>query len=293
MNATTNRGTCRRLSGRSTACPVFGWLSIVILVGSRVGWCSEFDGFTEPSRKVKVASVETGTIKTLEVREGASVEKGQILARMDDDVYLVLLEIAAESMRAQGTLKSAQAELDMRRDRKEKLDALRAQGHARQEEVDRARADAEIAEARVLSAQEFMEVKRLEHEKAKIQVARRLVVAPLSGVVTVLHKDEGEFVAPNDPYVLEIVTLDPLLATFSVPSYEAVHLRQDEKVSVYLEDVAKIVEGEVDAVAPLTDAESGTVRVKVRIANPDGQFRGGERCTLQLKNASAAANPRP
>ena len=89
-------------------------------------------------------------------------------------------------------------------------------------------------------------MKRLEHEKAKIQVARRLVVAPLSGVVTVLHKDEGEFVAPNDPYVLEIVTLDPLLATFSVPSNEAVHLRQDEKVSVYLEDVAKIVEGEVD-----------------------------------------------
>ena len=45
--------------------------------------------------------------------------------------------------------------------------------------------------------------------------------------------------------------------------------------------------------APITDAESGTVRVKVRIANQDGQFRGGERCTLQLQNASAAANPRP
>ena len=124
MNATTNRGTCRRLSGRSIACPVFGWLSIVILVGSRAGWCSEFDGFTEPSRRVKVASVETGTIKTLEVREGASVEKGQVLAQLDDDVYLVLLEIAAESMRS-GALKSAQAELDMRRDRSEKLDALR------------------------------------------------------------------------------------------------------------------------------------------------------------------------
>jgi multidrug efflux pump subunit AcrA (membrane-fusion protein) len=147
----------------------------------------------------------------------------------------------------------------------------------------------------VLSAQELMEVKRLEYEKAKLQVARRLVVAPLSGVVTVLRKDEGEFVAPNDPYVVEIVTLNPLLATFSVPSYEAVHLRQDEKVSVYLEDVAKIVEGEIDTVAPVTDAESGTVRVKVRIANQEGHFRGGERCTLQLplKNASATAHPRP
>ncbi len=254
---------------------------------------SEYDGFTEPSRRVNVASVETGTIKSLEVQEGSVVEKGQVVARLDDDLFLALVAIAEESTRAQGALKSAEAEVAMRRERWEKLCELREQGHARQEEVDRAHMDVEVAEARVLSANELTQLKRLELEKARIQLARRVIFAPLSGVVATLRKDEGEFVAPNDPYVVEIVTLDPLLAAFSIPSSEAATLHKGDSVSVYLDDAEQVVSGEIDVVAPVTDAESGTVRVKVRIANHDGAFRGGERCTLQLKPATQLARPRP
>ena len=261
------------------------------LLSVSLGHGSEFDGFTEPYRRVNVASVETGTVKSIEVREGAVVEKGQVLARLDDDLYLALLAIADETMRAQGAMKSAQVELDMRRDRLEKLNALRAQGHARQEEVDRAAADVELADARVLSAKELMEVKRLEYEKAKIQLARRVIVAPLAGVVSVLRKDEGEFVAPNDPYVLEIVTLDPLLATFSVPSPEAAQLHKDDTVTVYVDGTEQLVKGQVETIAPVTDAESGTTRVKVRIANSEGHYRSGERCTLRLEKVTNTARP--
>jgi len=265
-------------------------LALVSCVWAAAG---EYDGFTEPSRRVNVASVETGTIKTVEVQEGSVVQKGQILARLDDDLFLALVAIAEESMRAQGALKSAEAELGMRRERWEKICELREQGHARQEELDRARMDVEVADARVLSVNELTQLKRLELEKARIQLARRVVVAPLAGIIATLRKDEGEFVAPNDPYVVEIVTLDPLLATFSIPSSEALPLRKGDHVSGYLDDVEKIVAGEIDVVAPITDAESGTVRVKVRIANPDAIYRGGERCTLQLKPVTEAAKPRP
>jgi RND family efflux transporter MFP subunit len=279
---------------RSTARTWLAWLTgATTFLSVSLGRGGEFDGFTEPYRKVNVASVETGTIKSIEVREGAAVEKGQVLARLDDDLYLALLAIADESMRAQSALKSAQVELDMRRERWEKLNALRGQGHARQEEVDRAFADVEMADARVLSAKELMEVKRLECEKAKVQLARRAVVAPLAGIVSVLHKDEGEFVAPNDPYVLEIVALDPLLATFSVPSPDAAQLQRDATVTVYVDGAEQLVKGQVETIAPVTDAESGTTRVKVRIANPEGQYRSGERCTLQLENVSRTARPRP
>jgi len=270
-----------------------GLVGTLALLSASPAYGGEFDGFTEPYRTVNVASVETGTVKSLEVREGTPVEKGQLLARLDDELYLSLLAIADESMRAQGALKSAQVELNMRRDRWEKLEALRVQGHARQEEVDRAYADVEIADARVLSTKELMEVKRLEYEKAKIQLARRAVLAPLTGVVNTIHKDEGEFVAPNDPYIVEIVTLDPLLATFTVPSAEASQLHQDDNVVVYLDSADQVVQGQVDTIAPVTDAESGTVRVKVRIANSDRKWRSGERCTLQLNRASAVASAQP
>jgi RND family efflux transporter MFP subunit len=257
-----------------------------------LGWSAEIDGFTEPYRTVNVAAVETGTIKSISVREGDPVEKGQVLAQLDNELYLALLAIADESMRAQGQLKSAQAELEMRCQRLEKLEELRTQGHARQEEVERARADVAIGDARVLSAKEVLEVKRLEYEKVKVQLERRVIRAPLSGTVNVLYKDEGEFVAPNDPYVLEIVELDPLLATFSVPSYLAVRLQVAQSVPVFLDDASQFVQGTIELISPVTDAESGTVRVKIRIPNAEGKYRSGERCTLQIKNKTTSPQVR-
>ena len=42
------------------------------------------------------------------------------------------------------------------------------------------------------------------------------------------------------------------------------------------------VKGAIDFISPVTDAESGTVRVKVRIDNPQNKYRSGQRCALQL-----------
>ena len=265
----------------------------VVAMLSEQGNANEVDGFTEPSKTVNVAAAETGTIKSIDVREGDVVKKGQVLARLDDEVHQALLAIAEEGMNSQGQLKSAEVEVDMHRRRLEKLEELREQGHARQEEVDRARADLEIAEARVLSANEVLQVRRLEHNKVQVQLNRRVVRASIDGVVSLLHKDEGEFVAPNDPHVLEIVCLDPLMATFNVPSYLAVRLKTEQQVSVHLGDVNKWVEAEVAVIAPVTDAESSTVRVKVRIPNSQGKFRSGEHCTLKLKSTRTNARRQP
>jgi RND family efflux transporter MFP subunit len=269
---------------------------VLCAVGLGIGrpvLANEVDGFTEPYKTVDVAAAETGTVKAIDVKEGDMVKEGQILAQLDDDVYQALLAIAEEAVRGQSTLKSAEAELSMRRQRLEKLEALRTQGHARQEEVERAAADVEMAAARVLSANEQTELKRLEYSKVKIQLARRSIRSPIDGVVSLLLKDRGEFVAPNDPHVVELVQLDPLLATFSVPSYLATRLRKEETLPVFLEDAGGWVNGEIEQIAPLTDAESGTVRVKVRIPNPAGKYRSGERCTIQLKGSGLPARPRP
>ncbi len=271
---------------------ITGLLALVVVLASTVSTAGvEVDGFTEPFRTVEVAAVESGTIKVVEVREGQRVTAGQVLARLDDDVHLALLAIAEEAMHAKGQLKSAHAEVVLRKDRLAKLDSLRAEGHARQEEVDRARADLAIAEARVLSAEELLQVKKLEHRKIQVQLERRTVRSPFDGVIKTLHKDAGEFVAPNDPYVLELVDLETLLAIFAVPSRDAFRLREGQEVSVYLDDVDRFVPGAVEFVSPVTDAESGTVRVKIRVANNEGKFRSGERCTLVLKNSAGITRP--
>jgi hypothetical protein len=39
----------------------------------------------------------------------------------------------------------------------------------------------------------------------------------------------------------------------------------------------------VEFISPLTDAESDTVLVRLSIDNPDGKFRAGDRCELDLR----------
>ena len=103
-----------------------------------------------------------------------------------------------------------------------------------------------------------------------------------AGVVAMLHKEQGEFVAPNNPDVLTLVKLDRLLAGFSIMSPRAESLGLGDRVSIAFAAGNRKAEGVVEFIAPIIDAESGTVQVRVRLENPDGRFRSGERCTLLL-----------
>ena len=159
-------------------------------------------------------------------------------------------------------------------------------GHAQREEVERARTDVAIAEGTLLSAEEDLLLKALEYEKIQAQIERRVVRAPLDGVVTKILRQPGEFVPATDPHVLTIVQLDPLVAKFSVMSTLANNLLvgQDVQVRFTLSDETTL--GRIEFISPVDDAESGTVRIKVRIDNPAGQHRSGQRCRLLVPESN-------
>ncbi len=238
-------------------------------------------GFTEPYKQIRVASPETGILERLHVNEGDVVEQGAPLATLDTDVHQALLDIAQAGRDARGRLDSAQAEVVMRADRLEKLKILLQRGHARQEEVARAATDLSIAQGNLLSVQEQQELKKMEYDKLVVQLERRTISAPLAGVITRILKQPGEFVAPNDPQVVQLVQLNPLTAVFMAERQAITRLSVGQKVDVEFVDAGRVVPGEIEFVSPTIDAESGTVKVKVMIANPTGELQSGERCALQ------------
>ncbi len=156
----------------------------------------------------------------------------------------------------------------------------------------RAQADLAIAEAQVLAAKEDLIQKQLEHERIKAQLEQRKVRAPLSGVVSKIIKDQGEFVAPNDPTVLTIVQLDPLLAMFTLSLQQASNIHVDQQVMLRLMGTEDLVAASVEFVSPVADPESGTVLVKVRVPNKKGAFRSGTRCSL-IPPELSPSNPLP
>ncbi len=279
--ATLGFAGCRRAARASVAI-----LGLMIPVST--AFAVPADGFTEPYRTIDVAAAETGIVAAIEVREGDTVQQGDVLAVLDHEVLSALMAIAEQAMQSRGALDAARAEYGLKQRRLDKLEMLRSKGHARQEEVERARADLAIAEAQQRSAQEDLLIRKLEYQKIRAQLERRKIRAPVGGVVIKVHKELGGFVAPNDPAVATLVQLDPLRATFSLTRDQANQLAVDQQVTLWsypasgeTSGAAEAMEGTVEFVAPVTDAESGTVRVKIRIDNPENRHRAGERCTLQ------------
>lgn len=242
----------------------------------------EINAFTEPYRDIDVAAAETGTIAELFIKEGDVVAAGQPLFRLDDDYLQASLKIAESGMNAQGKLQSAIAELRMHQERLEKLVGLRERNHASQQEVDRTRTQLEIAEANRVAVCDERQIRLLEHSRIAEQIRVRRTVSPINGTVTSIQKDVGEFVSANDPVVVKVVQLDPLLIVFSASFRAQNEIRQGESISILIGDDRR--EAIVEFVSPTIDAQSSTVRVKARLPNPEGRIRSGSPCRIQLSD---------
>jgi len=235
----------------------------------------------EPYRTINVAAEEVGTIQEILVREGDVVKQGQILARLNSTVLFAQLAIAEQNSQAQGRLEASLAELRLREHRFSQLRALRNDGAARQEEVDRAEAEVAIATANVRTAREELESRRLECERIKAQIDSRSVKAPIDGVVVKMLKDVGEFVAPNTPDVLTIVQINQLIARCNISANMLDLVKPGQEHDIRLA-TGETVKGMIEFVDPVTDGASQMVTVKLRIDNSHGRFRSGEQCWMPL-----------
>lgn len=253
-----------------------------------------FESFTEPSRRIDVAPAETGVIAEVGVREGEAVRKGQVVASLDKEVLLIAKEVAQATAEATGRRDAARAEMELRKTRLDKIRDLRNSGHAGSEESHRAELDHTAARGTHQALDEQLKVDKLEVRKIDAMIERRLVRSPMDGIVTHIHYEQGEFITPIAPTVATIVQLHPLRAVFNLPQAAAQTLRPDATVQLQFPDEERQVAGKVEFVAPLIDADSGTVRVKVLIDNVDHARLAGGRCTLSIDDAtlqSAAIQP--
>ena len=242
---------------------------------------AQIDGFTEPFRSIELASDETGSISELKVEEGDKVTAEQVVARLDVRVQEIQLEIATNLAETTSQLVAAEETLKKRKEIAARLKKLLDRGHASQSEIIRADMELSIAEAKYLSAQEEQTVREIERRRAKIQLERRTIIAPFDGLVSKVHRREGEFLSPLHPEVITIVQVDRLLATFAVPSAQVKDFEMGKEFTLELENGNTVV-GTVYRKAVQTDAQSGTVEIKLVIENSDMELRSGEICTLNI-----------
>ncbi len=252
----------------------------------------KIEGFTEPYADIELAASEMGILSKVSVKEGDTVQAGQLLASLDDTVLQAALKVALASKNARGSLDSAAADLDTREVELRKLTELRSRNHASQQEVDRVAGAVRIAKARVQAVREELEVKRLEYHRIQAQLNRRRIRSTIDGIVTDIYREQGEFVSPSQPTVARVVQLNPLRIVYSVPIDRRSDITKGQDVAINIGADAQTADAQVEFVSPTADASSGTFRVKVRLANPDGQWQAGDRSVLLLDQTPTASPQR-
>lgn len=281
------------ISNIKTLCAVFGFVCVVLAFVSVANSqtldqyeassdsSSQVVGFTEPYKQIELSSDELGSIAEMFVAEGDFVRANSPIAKLDARVQELQLQIATQVASTKAELLGAERILAKRRSILNRLRQLQANGHAGNAEIIRAEMEFSIAESKVMSAKEDGAVRKIEMQRAQMQLQRRSILAPFDGVVSKIHRDQGEFLSPLNPEVVTIVQIDRLLATFNVPSSQISMFEVGATHQVELAN-GNIVDAVVEKVGVVTDAQSGTVEIKLVIENADGNVRSGESVSLNI-----------
>lgn len=99
--------------------------------------------------------------------------------------------------------------------------------------------------------------------------------SPVNGIVTEIKRDLSEAVSLSSPHVLTVVQIDRLIVNLFLPPFRAEKLTVGGSATLLLGENSGRVPAIVEFISPVTDAASGTVRVKFVTDNTAGKLRSG------------------
>lgn len=239
--------------------------------------------FTRPMQDAVMGMSVPTTIREILVKGGDRVKKGQILVRGDDAEELALLK--AQELRAASMLPvdRAQKAVELQKFEYDQLLNLEREGGGSAQELERARLSLEAAKIDFETAKFNQEQETIQIDRVNARVDRYRITAPFDGMVDTVFMDLGQSVTDNDK-VLRVVEINPLELDVAPPTAvtladptsgrEAVRVGQPAWVLMDLPGEQRVYVGKVTEVSPVADARSGTRRVRVEVANPEGLVAG-------------------
>lgn len=270
----------------------------LLIVGKKAGWFGKQGHFKEietkdiskldiietvsatgkiqPEVEVKLSSEVSGEIIELPVKEGQEIKKGDLLVRINPDIYQSSLN------RSQATLQNAKSGLDQAlaslKEAKANYDRnkqLYDKGIISKADWDKAVSTYEIAEANKASAYFNMQSAGATVTEAKDNLNRTTIYAPMSGTISKLDAELGERVVGTQQMagteIMRVANLNNMEVEVDVNENDIVKVQIGDstivEVDAYLKKQFKGIVTEIanSADGELTSDQVTNFKVKVRI----------------------------
>jgi multidrug efflux pump subunit AcrA (membrane-fusion protein) len=248
------------------------------------------------------------------VDEGAAVEAGEVLLRLNADQRRIQkrraeadLRLVQEQLReyragsrpeeirqAEEAMYSAKALREEALRDLERIQSLYEKSAASQQEFTAARAAADAAEHTYQEKQAAFELARKGPRDEMIARAEALVAsrqadleaivddiqraeirAPYTGVLTEKLVDSGDYLAKGTP-AFAMVQVHPIHVNLATPEDAVARIRKNMEIEIRIDAIpGRTFQGTVEAIVPLADRLARTFPVKVRVDNEEGRILPG------------------
>lgn len=240
-------------------------------------------GRIKPSTVSEVRPQVSGIIRERLFEEGARVEAGQVLYKIEDETYVAAVESA------KANVAQAQASYDFA-----VVDARRAEETFANNATSASNRDNKIAEKN--KAQAALQVARAQLTTAEIDLERTTIRAPISGVIGFSETTAGALVAAQQTTALTTIrALDTIYVDVTQSVNDLLRWNADKRVggSQSLSVATMILpngqtyptKGDLKAAEPRVEPTTGMVTLRISFSNPDNRLLPGLYVEVELPQA--------
>lgn len=225
----------------------------------------------------------TGVITEVLFDEGELVERGALLARIDDrSIKAALAQAEAEKISGEADLRIAELDLARYTGLSDRSVIPRQTIEQQAALVEKLKAAIQASEARIAAQ--------------RVQLSFTQIRSPVRGRVGIRRVDPGNLVQAGDENGLVTVTqVDPISIVFTLPQELLPRLRaatrNKQAVSVVAFDRdagERLAQGRLTGLDNQIDVATGTLRLRAEFDNSAGELLPGQFVTLQLETGVSA-----
>ncbi len=220
----------------------------------------ELQGAVQTKQNVLIYPEMPGLLTRIYVKEGQYVNKGQVLAKIDDGgLANQLAQIEAQAALAETTYK-------------------------RQERLWNQKIGSEI---QYLQAKTNYEAQTNAVSQLRRQLAKSVITAPFSGVIDDVIKEQGTVVAPGmGSEVFRIVNLKNMYIETDVPESYITSIKKGKNVEVEFPVLGEKLTSKIRQAGNFINPANRTFKVEVEVPNKDGNIKPNLTAKLKINDYS-------
>lgn len=224
--------------------------------------------------EIFISSRIEGLLNSCNVKEGAEVSKGAVLAAIDDIDYRL------EVKRDEAALKQAEATLVNASQEYQRKEALMKEELVTRQQFDdistrRALADADVDRAKAALS------------LAREKLSKTRIYSPLHAFVKEKKVSAGDYVRNGTP-LFTLIQIDPVKLNFNVSEKDIGKLKKGQQVRFTVDAIpGKNFTGTVKTIYPSLEEKTRTLQVEAIVNNKDKMLRPGSFAKVVLYTGAA------